>query len=128
MIIVEHDSSRAAVWKDPLYEIGFTQLQEEIVGLTKLTESPDVHERQIFDLCDGLCELSRDLLFRLHRVTRSELVSLISAFQHASDAIAAAIGKIQEQQLRQDAEGYLKHINGRISILSGYVDSPAEQR
>ena len=128
MLIVEHDSSRAAVWKDPLYEIGCSQLQDEIVSLTKLTTTPDVYEKQIFELCDGLCELSRDLLFRLHRVTRSELSSLVFAFKNASNAVATAKDRILDTDLRTDVEGYLRHINDRISILSGYIESPAEHR
>jgi hypothetical protein len=124
MLIVESDTTRAAVWKDPFFDIGCSQFRDETARLIQLTEAIEADEVQVFDLCDGLCESSRDLLFRLHRVTVSELDSLVETFSRASKAIATAKEQILDDKLRRDVEGYLRHIDGRIAILKNYL-SPA---
>ena len=122
MIIVERDESRAEEWQDPLVEIGRTQLEAEVKRLDTLTSAAQTDAAVAYQLCDALCEASRDLLFRLYRVSVSELRTLIDAFKTASAAVESAREKANfSAQQKKDVGGYVKHINARINMLTSHL-------
>ena len=118
MQIFEPNLSRAAACIDPLVQVGTKQFEQGVQDLTDLVGQETDNQSAVFDLCDSLCESSRELLFRLHRVSETELRQIIDLFERAEVAVRdAMIRHFSGTEHASQIQGYLKHIEGRIRIL-----------
>jgi hypothetical protein len=123
MLIVNHENRRAALRQDPLVRVGSDQFRKGIDKLKSLLDSSNADGDDVFELCDSLCEASRELLFRLHRVTESELKSIVSLFENAASQVSQAIDRcLVGTSWEADARGYHKHIQGRVDLLKKYLE------
>lgn len=121
MLIVESDEMSPLFTRDPLLQLGSDQLSEAIERLATLIDKSPQDEQLAFHLCDNLCEATRELLFRLHRISASELHKLIDLFDRCSEQVRSALEHVfPDTTSKADVEGYLKHIDGRIELLKRY--------
>lgn len=122
MLIVEPAAEQVAQTEDPFFEIGRKQFQRGIERLRSYLKHPHDQRDAIFRLCDSLCESSREMLFRLNRITRSELVTVVGLFADAAAAVDEAINKtLAGTSDEDDARGYLAHIKARVELLKRYL-------
>lgn len=123
MIILESDDVIDSQYRDPRTELTQSQLRSRLSELRQLTETDwSKNEEHAFRTCDVLCEATRDVLFRLHKVTRSELRKILGLFQDAAGEIKkVSQAGLSDSDMQEDVEGYLRHVEGRISLISKYL-------
>jgi hypothetical protein len=130
MQVYEPELARAVACEDPLVKIGSDQFAQGVRRLQQLLEHPQTsNPDQVFDLCDSLCESSRELLFRLHRVSEVDLRGIVALFEESSRFVEQAVSTIlQDTKHSTDAAGYLSHILSRIKLLKRCLPDPADLR
>jgi hypothetical protein len=129
MQVYEPELARAIACEDPLVKIGTDQFEQGVRRLQELLKRPqESNADQVFDLCDSLCESSRELLFRLNRVSGDDLRHIINLFEQASESVDRANATVlQDTEHLKDAAGYLSHIISRITLLKRCLpDTPAQ--
>jgi len=121
MLIIEPETEAGR--QNPLVEIYDEQLKQWVTLIDKQLEKTEPSDEFLYKTSDILCEGTRDLLFRLHRITMKDLKSVVDLFTQAAEKIQAVLERatLTDPQ-EKDVKGYLAHVNGRINILKKYTE------
>src|SRR5690349_18997440 len=95
MVIVEVEKTRFGAWDDPTIRLYLDQFREECERLESI--SPNTAQLQdATDIASKLCEASREIVYRMHRVTRQQIDEAAKEFSKAAEKIS--VWTISEQK------------------------------
>lgn len=101
----------------------FVRLRERMQALNLSNVVTDRRNAKLFAM--NLCDTSREIVFRLHRITRRQLSQLIAEFHEAATIIEDwPLGELAEAD-RMAVLNYAKHIHERAETLRKHLIPPA---
>jgi len=103
--------------RKPSLSVWIKQYREIIDALETAGVADRIDEAEAYRLCEHLCEASRQILYRVGRISRRDVEELRDLFQQASDAVGDV-----EKRLSEDgatlAQGFAAHIRERVTLLA----------
>lgn len=97
----------------------FVSLRERMMGLDLSTVAADRRNAKLFAM--NLCDASREIVFRLHRITRKQLSELIAEFHEAARIIDNWPLEQLAETDRTAVVNYGRHIYDRAETLRKYL-------
>lgn len=97
----------------------FVKLRERMETLDLANVTTDRKKARL--LAMNLCDASRELVFRLHRITRRQLTELIQEFDNAADIIERWPLSDFAPAEREAILNYGKHIHERAETLRKHL-------
>lgn len=119
MLIVFDEKCEAGRIEDPVINLHIEQFQAVTQRVAEL--SPEAYATQARCLAERLCEGSRQIVYRMHRVTRHQVLESASLFERAASLIENL--DLREIQGRELVEAYAKHIRNRAELLRSYLNT-----
>ena len=124
MLMIEEMDTKSAAWDDPLVPAHLKMLAK----LTRLIQELHGGEWRKKDiakcsqLAGDVCEATREVVFRLHRVTRKRVEEIVAGIQDAERALAMLRDEMANAGQEFAAEAsrvgdYSKHVDERAKLL-----------
>lgn len=132
MLLLEETDTAGQAWDDPIAKADLAQFEKLVMQINQLAElhagvTPDQH--RVTEAASEACEFSRQLLFRMHRVSRARVREIITSFGNAVQALgalrAAALNAADAAALNR-FDQYVKHIARRVTLLERVIDGRGE--
>lgn len=118
MLIVVDEKCEAGRVEDPVIELHLEQFEAVTRRVAELL--PMAYVSQAKWLAERLCEGSRQIVYRMHRVTRSQVRQSAELFEKAASLIEDwELSQIPDREL---IEAYARHIRHRAELLRSYLN------
>ena len=118
MIVLRDNDADTRAWKDPLVDIHideFSKCASRIAVIVEKTTAED-RERELARLAEHLCEMSRDLIYRINRITVKQVHQIIDEFSSAINSLDEL--QASEPEVREQIGQYVDHIRKRVDLLN----------
>lgn len=126
MVIIseETNSIRSA---DPLVLLQLSEFEKLTERMRRLDiEKLPAEQKDAKLFAMNLCDASRELVFRLHRITRVQLQTLIAVFEEAAKIIDSWPLSALPEKDRLSVQNYGRHILGRAETLRKHLQPTTE--
>jgi len=121
MILISADSVQSRVWADPMLDQQLDGVRETIESLS---DTPDRVDQQtahtIRQSAETLCESTRELVYRLHRITPEQASSIKSVFSRAVSSLESKKDRLDEagyHEVADTIDQFRRHINRRLIMI-----------
>ena len=118
MIITARHLDPEPRWSDPLIGI---QLEDFVAVRSRMQQNVEAGSgNELVLLSMNLCDMSRQIVFRLFRISEDEVEALVAEFEEAARVVREAARLVTPESQKMTID-YADHIQARARRLGGFL-------
>ncbi|MGB7343725.1 MAG: hypothetical protein WBD20_05910 [Pirellulaceae bacterium] len=121
MIVIKEKDANNKIWRNALVSFQLDQFRAYVNRFENIERLDSGNkDRQYVLLAEFLCEMSRDIVYRLNRVTVSDLQEIVGAFSEMIERFTSCLP--EDPTDRNLVNAYLSHVQTRIDLLKAEIE------